>query len=240
MAMVAAGVAATAAMLAIVLSIHWFPPEASRQAHEIRRLFDVLLIASVPIFALVVTVVVTAVIRFRMRPGQEDQDGPPIHGNTRLEVTWTALPAALILSLCIYSYIVLRDIERAPAHGAQPELSVDVLGRQFAWTFTYPPSVTHASAVTTPQLWLPEGRSVRFNIRSSDVIHALWVPSFSIQEDAVPGMTTHYRITPDRLGTFPVVCNELCGLGHAFMRSAVHVVTPAQFAAWLRAQTGAA
>jgi cytochrome c oxidase subunit II len=236
LAMVAAGMTLTAVLLAVGLSIRFFPTEASKQAGEVRRLFDVLIIASVPIFSLVVTVVITAVIRFRMRPGQEKQDGPPIHGNTRLEAFWTAIPATIIVSLIVYSYVVLLDIERAPSRSAQPELSVDVLGRQFAWAFTYPSAVTHGRPVTTPQLWLPEGRSVRFNIRSADVIHALWVPNFSVQEDAVPGLITHYRITPNRLGTYPVVCNELCGLGHAFMRSSVHVVTPAQFRTWLGRQ----
>jgi cytochrome c oxidase subunit 2 len=234
--MVAAGVVGTATLLAIALSIHWFPREASSRSHEVRTLFDVLLIVSVPIFGLVVTVVVTSVIRFRMRPGQENQDGPPIHGNTRLEALWTALPATLVISLCVYAFVVLHQLERAPAGGARQELSVDVLGQQFAWTFTYPRGVTHGRPLTTGQLWLPDKRPVRFNIRSTDVIHSFWVPSFAAKEDAVPGITTHYRITPDRLGTYPVVCAELCGLGHAFMRTSVHVVTPAQFAVWLRRQ----
>ena len=116
--MVAAGVAATAALLAVALSVHWFPTPASTRAHQVRRLYDVLLIVSVPIFVTVCVVVVTAVIRFRMRPGQEEMDGPPIHGNTLLEVTWTTIPALLILSLCVYSYVVLHDIEAAPAKGA--------------------------------------------------------------------------------------------------------------------------
>lgn len=197
-----------------------------------------LLIVSVPIFAVVATVVVTAVIRFRMRPGQEEQDGPPVHGDTRLETLWTAVPALLILSLCVYSFIVLHDIERAPAQGSPRELVVDVLGRQFAWTFTYPAGVTGGRPLTTHEPWLPEGRSVRFDIRAADVIHSLWVPNFAVKIDAVPGITTHYRVTPDRLGTYPVVCNELCGLGHAYMRSVVHVVTPAAFAGWLRREAG--
>jgi cytochrome c oxidase subunit 2 len=233
LAMVLAGLAATAALLTIALSIHWFPPEASKRAHEVHTLFDVLLIASIPIFVLVATVVITSVIRFRMRPGQEDQDGPPIHGNTLLETIWTAVPATLILGLCTYSYIVLRHIEQAPGRGAPPELRVGVVGRQFEWRFTYPAQITRARPLTTTELWLPEGRSVRFDIRSTDVIHSFWVPSFAAKEDAVPGITTHYRVTPDRVGTYPVVCAELCGLGHSVMRTVVHVVTPPQFAAWL-------
>jgi cytochrome c oxidase subunit 2 len=229
----ACGIVASAIGIVLGLSIHWFPKIASAQAHEIHTLYDVLIIATVPIFVLVVTVVLTAVIRFRMRPGQEEMDGPPIHGNTTLEVIWTALPALLILGLCVYSYIVLTDVEKAPAATAK-ELHVDVKGQQFAWTFTYPKEITGGQPLNTTSLVLPEGRSVRFNINSEDVIHDFWVPDFSMKIDAVPGITTHYRITPDRLGTYPVVCAELCGLGHSVMRSTVRVVSPAAFEAWLK------
>ncbi len=73
-------------------------------------------------------------------------------------------------------------------------------------------------------------------MRSKDVIHAFWIPAFRLQEDVVPGITTHYRATPDRLGTYPIVCNLLCGVGHSTMRSTVHVVPAARFKAWLKSQ----
>jgi cytochrome c oxidase subunit 2 len=84
------------------------------------------------------------------------------------------------------------------------------------------------------------GDTVYFNMRSKDVIHAFWIPAFRLQEDVVPGITTHYRATPDRLGTYPVVCNLLCGVGHSTMRSAVHVVSLTRFQAWLKSQTSLA
>ena len=70
------------------------------------------MIVSIPIFVLVVTVVLYSVWAFRMRPGQENEDGPPIHGNTRLEVFWTAIPAILLVSLCSYAYGVLTTSRR--------------------------------------------------------------------------------------------------------------------------------
>jgi cytochrome c oxidase subunit 2 len=88
-----AGVLATAIGIVLSYVIHWFPPAASAQAKNTDRLYHVLVIASIPIFVLVVTTILYSVWQFRMRPGQELQDGPPIHGNTRLEVFWTALPA---------------------------------------------------------------------------------------------------------------------------------------------------
>ncbi|HEY1457822.1 MAG TPA: hypothetical protein VGF15_04825, partial [Solirubrobacteraceae bacterium] len=65
-----------------------------------------------------------------------------------------------------------------------------------------------------------------------------WIPAFRIQEDVVPGITTHWRATPDRIGSYPVVCNLLCGVGHSTMRSTVHVVSQEQFQAWLKSQEG--
>src|ERR1700736_4292109 len=96
----------------VALVIPWFPVGGSSQAAHVKTLYDVLLIATVPIFVLVETVVLFSVWKFRMRPGQEQMDGPPIHGNTRLEVVWTAVPAILIVSLCTYAYTVLRSDEK--------------------------------------------------------------------------------------------------------------------------------
>lgn len=236
--MVVAGVLASAIGIVLGLAIDWFPTLASTQAERISTLYDVLVIASVPIFVLVVTVVIGAVIRFRMRPGQEGEDGPPIHGNTRIEVIWTVLPALLILGLCAYAYVVLEDIEKAPAAGQ--ELKVGVHGEQFAWTFTYPRNLTDGEPLTTNELVLPLDRSVQFSIRSADVIHDFWVPDFSMKIDAVPGITTRYRVTPNRLGTYPVVCAELCGLGHSVMRTSVRVVEQAEFDSWLKEQAAPA
>lgn len=227
-----------ATAIGIVLSyvIHWFPVQASTQAHNTDTLYHVLVIASVPIFVLVVTVILYSVWQFRMKPGQELEDGPPIHGNTRLEVIWTAIPAMILLGLVSYSFVVLHDNEKK---AAGPEMVVEVTGRQFAWSYTYPNSVTGSAPLKTTQLYVPNNESVNFKIHSMDVIHAFWIPAFRLQIDAVPGITTSYRATPDRLGSYPVVCNLLCGVGHSLMRSAVHVVTPTAFQTWLTRQTSA-
>jgi cytochrome c oxidase subunit 2 len=232
-----AAVIATAIGIFLGYEIHWFPVQASSQAREVDTLYHVLIIATVPIFVLVVTVVLYSSWRFRMRPGEELKDGPPIHGNTRLEIIWTVAPTALILGMVSYSFVVLHDIEKKPAGR---EMQVNVTGQQFAWSYEYPSSATGGAPVQAGALYLPKGESVRFNMVSKDVIHAFWVPAFRIQEDVVPGITTHYRITPTRLGTYDVACNELCGLGHAVMRSTVHVLTPAAFQTWLKSKQGAA
>jgi cytochrome c oxidase subunit 2 len=227
---------ATAIGIALSYAIHWFPVQASTQAHNTDTLYHVLVIASVPIFVLVVTVILFSAWHFRMKPGQELQDGPPIHGNTRLEVIWTAIPALILLGLVSYSFVVLRDNEKKPA----TEMVVEVTGQQFAWSYEYPTSVTGGAPLKTTQLYVPDNESVYFKIRSVDVIHAFWIPAFRLQIDAVPGITTTYRATPDRIGSYPVVCNMLCGVGHGLMRSTIHVVAPDRFQAWLKARTSAA
>jgi cytochrome c oxidase subunit 2 len=228
-----AGVLATAIGIVLSFVIRWFPPQASEQAKNTDRLYHVLVIASIPIFVLVVTVIVYCVWQFHMRAGQELEDGPPIHGNTRLEVFWTAIPAVLVIGLVAYSFVVLHDNEKQPPG---KEIQVVVTGQQFFWSYEYPSSVTGGAPLRSYSLYLPKGESVYFNLRSKDVIHAFWIPAFRLQEDVVPGITTHYRATPIRLGTYPVVCNLLCGVGHSLMRSAVHIVPPAQFQAWIKSQ----
>jgi cytochrome c oxidase subunit 2 len=224
--MLVIGVIASAIGIAVALSINWFPKVASTQAEDIDTLFDVLIIASVPIFVLVEVVVIFSVWKFRMRPGQELEDGPPIHGNTMLEVIWTAIPALILVGLCGYAYKVLQDIEEKPKN----EIVVNVTGQQFAWTFEY---AGQKAKVSSEQLFLPEGTSVEFHVRSKDVIHDFWVPEFRQKIDAVPGITTKYRITPNRLGAYPVVCAELCGLGHSTMRQTVHVLPQQEFDSWM-------
>ena len=228
--MVIIGAIASAIGIALGLWIDWFPADAAKQDAPIDTLYDVLMIVSVPIFVLVMTVVLYSVWAFRMRPGQENEDGAPIHGNTRLEVFWTAIPAIILVSLSSYAYAVLRDVEKVKRN----ELVVQVTGEQFAWTYSYPQA--GGKPVSSTQLYLPKDRPVRFDVRTKDVIHDFWVPAFRMKIDAVPGITTHIRVTPTVLGTYPVVCAELCGLGHATMRSTAFVVPPARFREWLAKQ----
>ena len=213
-----------------LLLIPWFPTEASTQASRIHTLYDVLLIVTIPIFMLVVSVVGYSIWNFRMRPGEENKDGPPIHGNTRLEVVWTALPALLILSLCVYAFTVLRANENSKPG----EMTVNVTARQFAFEFSYPRS--DGKYVVSSILYLAKNQPVVFKLRSLDVIHSFFVPNFSEKLDAVPGITTTLRVTPTRIGTYPVECTELCGPGHSLMRSTAIVVSQSKFKSWLSSQ----
>ena len=229
--LVVLGVVASVIGVILGLLIDWFPAAASTQADPIDTLWDVLIIASVPFFVLVTAVILYSCWKFRMRPGQELMDGPPIHGSTKLEVYWTLLPALIILGLCTYAYFVLRDIEEAKAN----EMRINVTGQQFAWTFEYPQA--DGKPIKSTQLYMPEDQPVRFFVKALDVIHDFWVPAFRMKVDAVPGITTKIRVTPNRRGTYPVVCAELCGLGHAFMRQNARVVSRGEFDRWMQSQT---
>ena len=228
--MLVIGLIACAILIPFGLAIHWFPTDASQQLSRTKTLYDVLMIASIPIFVGVATVVTYSIWKFRMKPGQEMQDGPPIHGNTRLEVIWTTIPAVLILGMCIYSFLILRDNEKS-----QPgERLVNVTARQFGFEFGYP--LADGKTVLSPILYLANHESVVFHLHSLDVIHSFFVPEFAEKLDAVPGITTILRVTPTRLGSYPAECTELCGAGHSLMRAAVRVVSPSTFNHWLSSQ----
>ena len=116
-----------------------------------------------------------------MRPGQENEDGPPIHGNTRLEVFWTAIPAIILVSLCSYAYAVLHDIEKVHAD----ELVVKVHAIQFAWTFEYPQA--DGRPVVSNQLYLPKDKPVRFDIDSAGRAPRLLGPGLPREDRRRPG-----------------------------------------------------
>jgi cytochrome c oxidase subunit 2 len=183
----------------------------------------------IAIFALVVAVIVYSVRTFRVQP-EDDSDGAPIHGHTGLEIVWTIIPAVLVTAIAIISAIVLARNGEAGTNA----LKVDVFAQQFAWRFEYP----QQGKLRSGELVLPLGRDVELDLQAADVIHSFWVPEMGQKQDAVPGIHTRLVITPTRTGVFPVICTELCGLGHATMRSTVRVVTSDQFAQWIRSQRG--
>jgi cytochrome c oxidase subunit II len=228
--MIGIGLFASLIGIAITLWIDWFPENAAGEAGTIDTLYDVLLICSVPVFVLVMTIAIYSVVRFRARPGDMG-DGPPIHGNTRLEVIWVTIPFIMVTALAIYGWVVLEDLEAKQKN----EMVVNVTGQQFTWTFEYP-----SEKVNSPELVLPVDRPIEFKIKTKDVIHSFWVPQFRLKSDAVPGLTTSIRVTPDKTGRYEVVCAELCGIGHSTMRQFVRVLPASEFDSWVSEQREAA
>ena len=207
----------------VALAIPWLPPAAGEEASRIHWVYWFTTAICIGVFSVVAAVLAYSVLHFRAKP-DDDQDGPPTHGHTRLEIVWTAIPAVLVTAISIVSAIVLAQNSRA---GANP-LVVKVKAVQFAWNFTYPNGKSYGS------LTLPKGRHVKLDITSNDVIHSFWSPELSQKQDAVPGQHNFLVVTPTRTGTFPVICTELCGLGHSLMRSHVTIVPAAEFDAWMK------
>jgi len=208
--------------------VRLMPVEASVGAVQVDILFNTMLGIAAAIFLLVEGLLLYSAFHFRRKNGEEG-DGPPIHGSNRLEIAWTIIPALLVVWLGVYSYQLFVELQPP----RPTDLTVEVTAFQFDWQFNYP-----EYGITTQDLYLPAGRSVRMKITSRDVIHSFWVPEFRIKRDAVPGRETEFQFTTNALGTYRVVCAELCGAGHAQMgliRFAV-VVSPDEFAAWVAKQ----
>jgi cytochrome c oxidase subunit 2 len=224
------GVLATVAGIGMGIWNPFLSDAASVQGTDIDILFGVALGVGTAIFVIVQGTLIYSIIRFAREPGDES-DGPPIHGNTTLEVIWTAIPAAIVVFLAIYSYQILNKIDRL-----QPDaLNVEVRAMQYAWQFYYPDA-----DVTSNELHIPINRQVRLKMRSTDVIHSFWVPKFRIKKDVMPDRVTEALITATDLGTYPVVCAELCGANHALMRANLVVQPDADYRNWLAAQAAAA
>jgi cytochrome c oxidase subunit 2 len=231
LALLAAVIAA--AVTAVAVLIPWLPVSASKERDRIDLTYWLATGIAIMIFAVVAAAILYSVWRFRVHP-DDDSDGPPIHGNTTLEIVWTAIPTVLVTVIAIVSAIVLHD---NGTYGKNP-MRVAVTAEQFTWSFQYLNGP--AKGVVSPDLYLPLGKSVRLEITSKDVLHSFWVPEFGQKQDAVPGQVNPLKITPTRLGTYPVICTELCGLGHALMRRQAIVLSQADFAArrWAAALTG--
>jgi cytochrome c oxidase subunit 2 len=210
-----------AALSVIVLTVPWLPEDASTQAGKIDTFYLVLSVMSAFIVGLVFAVVIVSVVHFRRRHG-DLSDGAPIHGNSTVEAVWTAIPAVLMIGAAVAAALLLKNIEE-PKAATQ---TIRVTGEQFDWTFGYPQNFRSS------ELHLVKDKNYYFKINTKDVLHSFWVPEFRMKKDAVPGITTTVRITPTRIGSYAVVCAELCGLGHSTMRAVVRVTDQAAFDSW--------
>jgi len=211
------------ATAAVALLVPWVPDAASEQAGRTDTLMWFLIWCSVAIFTGVGTVMLYAVWKFRAKPGDES-DGPPMHGNTRLEIIWTVLPTILLAVVAVWAYLVLAENEAL----ADDRIEVQVAAEQFAWTFRYP-----EQQVESGDLRIPVDRQVRLQMRSKDVIHSLYVTEFRVKQDVVPGITTYLIINPTETGTYQIICAELCGVGHGTMRARVIVMPQDEYDSWL-------
>jgi len=226
-ALTSIALAVAAITTAIAYFVDWLPDQASEERQGMDLVFWVTVGICIFVFAIVASVSIYAGVKFRVRPDDES-DGPPIHGHTGVEIVWTAVPTIFVTIIAVLSAIVLAQNEDPKG----VPLRIDVLAQQYAWQFTYP----EQGGIKATNLYLPIDRSTKLVLTSRDVIHSFWVPEFGQKQDAVPGIVTTVLITPTKTGEYRLICTELCGLGHALMRSRAIVLSQADFEAWTQKQ----
>ena len=209
-------------------------PPLTSEAERVRDVWTLFALLATAVGVLVIVLVVYCVVRFRKR---DDRLPPQKHYNIPVEVVYTSVPLLIVIVLFAITAVSVRAVDRVQA-GA-PDMTVDVLGFQWQWQFTYPDlgvTVTGTNDAQ-PELVLPSNSRVRFRLTSADVIHAFWIPGFRFKRDAIPGQENQFDVNVlDRTGDFPNtgVCAEFCGLDHSTMRFSVRIVTPDEFQSWLQ------
>jgi cytochrome c oxidase subunit 2 len=207
-----------------------FEPK-SEFARSIDFLWDRLLLLGTIVFVLVELALIYVIFRYRRRPS--DTTTPPqTHGNALLEVTWTLIPAVILIFIAIPTVRTIFETQAKVAAGA---LEIEVIGHQWWWEFKYP----QYNIVTANEIYLPAGRTVNFKLTSADVIHSFWVPQLAGKRDVVTNRTNYIWFTPDSsLGpsVWNGFCTEYCGDSHANMRFRVFTVRPEQFESWVAGQ----
>jgi cytochrome c oxidase subunit 2 len=200
---------------------------ATARGQAIADLFGLALLISLAIVLLVVGLLAYVLVRYRARAG--DPEPAQVHGNTRLEIAWTAAPALLLVALFVLMLGTMRTVEADVPGDA---LIVRVVGKQWWWEYEYP----DLGVVAANELHLPAGRPIRLRIESADVIHSFWVPELGWKRDALPGRVNEIRAEFAAPGAYDAPCTEYCGAQHAWMRGRVFVEPPEQFEAWAARQ----
>ncbi len=193
----------------------WFPPKASSFAEETDSFFMAIMWISVVFFVLIVAAMVYFVMKFRRRPGYRG-DSSALHSNT-LEITWTVIPTIIVIWIFARGVYGYMDMMTPPAGDT---IDINVTAQKWDWQFQYP------NGAISDELFIPNERNIRLRMRSIDVLHAFYVPSFRAKSDVVPGRVTTMWFRPIMEGDFDLFCAEYCGDKHSEMikKQGVHVL----------------
>jgi cytochrome c oxidase subunit 2 len=200
----------------------------------IGALWDRLVLLGSIVFVFVEALLIFTIIKFRKRPG--GREARQIHGNAALEITWTVIPALILVLIAVPT---VRAIYKTQAKAPDGSLKVEVIGHQWWWEFRYP----DLGVVTANELYVPAGRTVSFQLNTRDVLHSFWTPQLGGKRDLITNRTNWLWYTPDSAlagSVFNGFCVEYCGSSHANMRFRVYAVTPDQFASWAKHQVTSA
>ncbi len=200
----------------------------SPSAHRINETYYLILGFTAAIFLLVEGLLIAFVVKYRSRGRDRTVEGAQVHGHTRLELIWTAVPMLIITVIFAFVFYKLPGISGPPEAHAADRLQVRVDAHQFYWQFTYP-----NGAVSIDELHLPVGRVVVLSLNAEDVIHSWWIPELGGKTDAIPGRTNSTWYQPQTTGTFVGQCAELCGLFHERMLARVVVTSNADYESWI-------
>ncbi len=222
-----------------------FPTPVSPNGWNIYHLYELISIPAIVVFLFVEIALLVIIVRFRRSRQPAGYRPPQTHGHLGLEITWTVIPALIIFTIGVLSFLELqRDFlvtanTIAPSRGPSA-MEISVTGYQFGWKYHYPQGFTlnQAGSPTgnvTP-LVVPTGELIRLRLTSQDVIHSWWVPAISGKTDAVPGYQNYAWFEIDHPGEWRGECAELCGSGHYTMQIRVKAVPPDQFQAWVQQQ----
>jgi cytochrome c oxidase subunit 2 len=215
------------------------PPGAMSSSASVQQFaIKVMAVMAAPVMLFVLVYFGYALIVWRQRDGDEE-DGPALYGNTRVQATWITVTTVIVLSLFVFGTVALVTSNGAGAgEGPQPiwspggtPLQVQVIGQQWRFTYRYP----QFGGFETTQLVLPAGQWVQFNVTSLDVIHSFWAYQLGVKADANPGVNNVAYSKPDHTGKVTVRCAELCGLWHGAMFNNGAVVSVAAFRTWAAA-----
>ncbi len=218
----------------------WYPhmPPGRMSVEAQGQQFDIAVMAVLcaPVLLFIWTYFGYALIVWRHREGDEE-DGPPIQSNTKIQVTWITVTAAIVLGLFVFGTVELivpagAGAGQGPSPIWKPSgsnfLEVQAIGQQWTWSYRYP----QFGGMESTELLLPENRQVEIHVTSLDVIHSFWAYQLGVKADANPNVDNVAYFKPHQLGSFTVRCNELCGLWHGAMFNYGRVVSPAAFEAW--------
>lgn len=184
------------------------------------------------VFVLVEVGLIWLSTRFRRNP--EDAEGvdepEQVHGNTKLEIGWTIVPALVLAVLAVFNVQTILAMD-----DAEDPLEVTVIGQQWWWEYRYDVDANGTvDIITANEAVIPVGRDVVFKIQSNDVIHSFWIPALAGKMDAVPGRTHERVLQSNEVGIFEGQCTEYCGLSHGVMRMQVKALSPSDYDAWIQ------